>query len=273
MNPEKAAILYENPVASRIRFLKIAPANSRVMRIFNEPETSFAVSDTIPLDELFSAECGESLKDECYVLFIPKNSGALPEHDEALRAWIGNGTSLVDLGDKNGRIRWKKSCLIVESSEEWMQTMLPVLTEFVFYETALRNLEQTTALDLITVKQDIHLTHGVTGKDLKKQPHVNERTVHATRLRMERLALEQKFYAPSSSLSRGLPSRLIEQAGIEERLELLEDQLEILEDIYELANDRLGEFSYFFKEAWLEIGIGFLLIAEVVIMLFELQKL
>ena len=273
MNPEKVAILFENPVASRVRFLKTPPLNKRVIKIFNDSTTSFAVSDIISLDEMFSVQCGEALTDECYLLFIPKNSGALPKHDEDLCAWIGNGTSFVELGDKNARIRWKKSCLIVESSTEWMETMLPVLTEFVFYETALRNLEQTVAADLITVKGDIHLTHGVTGKDLKRQPHVNERTVHATHLRMERLSLDQKFYAPSSSLSRGLPAQLTEHAGVEERLALLEDQLEILEDIYELANDRLGEFSYFFKEAWLEIGIGFLLIAEVVIMLFELQKL
>jgi len=273
MNPEKAALLFERPVASRIRFSKTVSPDSRIVNSFTEPETSFAVSNTIQLDELFSMECGEALKNEFYVLFIPKNSSALLDREQEIHAWIGNGSSLVDLGDKNGRVRWKKSCLIVESSEEWMRNILPDLTEFVFHETALRNLEQTVASDLIKVKQDIHLTHGVTGKDLKKQPHVNERTVHATCLRMERLALEQKFYAPSSSLSHGLPSRLIEQAGIEERLELLENQLEILEDIYELANDRLGEFSYFFKEAWLEIGIGFLLIAEVVIMLFELQKL
>ena len=71
-----------------------------------------------------------------------------------------------------------------------------------------------------------------------------------------------KFYETSSAKLYGERNRLM-TAG----------EVEILEDIDEPVNDHHGEFSYFFKEAWLEIGIAFLLIAEVVIMLFEWRKL
>jgi len=65
-------------------------------------------------------------------------------------------------------------------------------------------------------------------------------------------------------------TELTRRTGVEQRLEQLDDRLEVVEDVYELANDRLSEYRYFRIECFIEIVVAGLLLAELVLMGWEL---
>ena len=91
------------------------------------------------------------------------------------------------------------------------------------------------------------------------------------RIRFARLAPRlEKAPQGLSGPTRRLFSELAQQADVVDRLRSLDDRLEVFEDLYELANDRLGELSYFQKEHRLEAWILAMLLVEVFLMLFEI---
>ena len=91
------------------------------------------------------------------------------------------------------------------------------------------------------------------------------------RVRFARLA--PCLHKPAATLTgsaRRLAGELAVQAEVVDRLGSVDDRLEVYEDLYELANDRLSEFSYFYREFRVEIWIVVLLAAELIVMLADL---
>jgi len=67
-------------------------------------------------------------------------------------------------------------------------------------------------------------------------------------------------------------TRLLDEALVEARLEAASNRLEAFEDLYEGATDRIADYRWYLSSEWLEVGIIFLLLAEIVLLGFELYR-
>ena len=92
-------------------------------------------------------------------------------------------------------------------------------------------------------------------------------------MRLEYARLESQLVTAPLSLSgnaREIMERLIDESGIDDRMEAFSNRLEACEDLYEGANDRIADHRWYVEGHWLEIAIVLLLVLEVVLISTDL---
>src|SRR5712692_4871008 len=268
-------------IAQRIQFVREVPTGKQVLTEFTEPEPYFAVVEPLSVEDLLTIGNTSGLEDGFYFLFLRQDSPEAMKWQKQAEEWIampamGTTQPTVELFVKYDRILWRPGKIVVQGTINQLEQIVPAIVEFAFYENELRRLELEVHTNLKNAKTDVHLTHGVEKADLKKQPHVNEMTYHATLARMRFACLEPFLEMSSTDLigqARRLCFEMFNQANVPDRLEIVDDQLEVVQDLYEVANDRLTEFRYYRNESTLELWVIFILALEVVLIIVELFKL
>jgi hypothetical protein len=137
------------------------------------------------------------------------------------------------------------------------------LTDVQFHDLQLRKLEHEIAADWDKAQAHIPLAHRT---DLKRAGELATMSQNTLSRRMRCARIERGLLAPllpTADGARKLGEKLREQLEIEDRLETLDGQIEVYEDLYELANQRLSDYSSFFREMIVEILIVVLLAMEV----------
>lgn len=268
----------DNILLRRIRFVDNRPDHVDVVMEFTGQWPRYAISETVDFDDLPPVATGPEPTDELYLLLLLGGSATPFDLRRRVEQWMlkpaqPNARSTVELVTHGDRILWRPGRTVVIGSSERFEDLMAALVDFSFHEGALRWLENAIDADYRAAAQDIPLTHQVDEAALTRWPHVNNMTRTVTGYRMAFVPLEARLEKSSSQLTgpaRVLVSELVRQTDVMDRLSLLDDKLEVLEDLYELANDRISEFSYFKREYRLEWGILFVLVAEVIVMLWEI---
>jgi hypothetical protein len=273
-----------HPVAAtarRIRFVPMLRFGERVLREFTTPEHCFAVSEPLDPESLtLATDVGETLPDphaEFDFLFLPGGNSVSPQWHRLAEKWMARSSAAdiptVELMLRSDRILWRPGRAVLFGAPERLEETLAGLIDFAFYEGQLRRLEGECEADWATADADAGLTHRINPRDRRHWPHVAAMTERVTRRRIRFARLEKHLEKASPHLpgpARRMVSELLVQAETQDRLRAVDDGLEVLEDLYELANDRLSEFSYFWRGQRLEMWIVVLLVAEVVLLLLEL---
>jgi len=170
-------------------------------------------------------------------------------------------------------VAWQPGLAVLSVRAEHEDDVVAAITYFSFYEGELRKLEQRVDELWPKAERDVALTHQVKKHDLARTDSINEltRVVQLARMRFSRIAwlLENPDPDLLSNAGCQIVSELVGRGNIENRLEAVEDRLEIFSDLYELANDRLSEFSFFWREYTLEVWILAMLVLEVVLLVIE----
>lgn len=224
---------------------------------------------------------GPDPADNFNLLFLPdapSTADLRKKTEEWFNELRGNSREpAIELFSKPYRILWHSSRAVVSGGDRLTEEVFSALTEFAFLEGELRKLESKVAAHLAVCQNDIPLTHAINTSDLPRQNHANKMTEQITFSRMEFLHLTPCFdnlHGRLTPQAKYVIGELTEKTGVwDDRIEAVEDQLEFLGDLYELANDRLTEFSYFRREAMLELWIIVLLVLEFVVMFWEAYML
>jgi hypothetical protein len=284
MSDGPASAFAEAPSAQRIRFVESLPAGATPLAAFRDPYARWAIGEPVELESaLRSSLPSPAPQSEFTFVFLPSGSTTPIELQRRAEAWVSEPPlarespaihlPVIDLVMQSDRILWRPGSAVVIGSSRRMSEVLAGLVEFSYYEAELRRLEQELEVDWPAAEADVSLTHGVDRQALARRGHVNEMTrrMALRRIRFARLAPRlEKAPLTLSGPMRRLFSELAQQADVVDRLRSLDDRLEVFEDLYELANDRLGELSYFQKEHRLEAWILAMLLVEVFLMLFEI---
>lgn len=268
----------DNILLRRIRFVDSRPDNADVVMQFTGQQPRYAISETVDFDDLPPVATGPEPTDELYLLLLLSGSATPFDLRRRAEQWmlkpaLAGARSTVELVTHGDRVLWRPGRTVVIGASERFEELMAALVDFSFHEGALRRLENAIDTDYQAAAQDVALTHQVDETAIARWPHVNTMTHAVTGYRMAFVPLEARLEKSSNQLTgpaRILVSELVMQTDATDRLSLLDDKLEVLEDLYELANDRISEFSYFKREYRLEWAILFVLVVEVIVMLWEI---
>ena len=171
-------------------------------------------------------------------------------------------------------VSWRPGRAVVQGtahdSAQNCKSLMPGLIEFGFYEAQLRKLEAAVLPFEATSDADVSHAYEMTTRHEKHWDRLYRTMEQLYRLRLQFARLEARLVHPSPALpmeSRRLIDRLVEKAGIEERLEAVSNRLETCEDLYEGAVDRITDFKAYRRGNLLEIIIVVLLAVETVLLL------
>ena len=270
MEPQPAALR-----AQRISFLPEAASGASILRTFDVPRRTYAVSVPVTFAELPQLSQAAPSRDLLLVLFLPSGMASSADAVKQSQEWIGaplqdTPSSLIEVLVRSDRILWRPGRALICAAPERFDEVLVGVIEFTFYESELRRLETEVAAEWSVAEIDISLTHAVSPRDLRRQPHVNDMTRAALQRRIQFARLEPVLEKGPGALSgpvRRMFSEMAVQSDVPDRLRYVDDAIEVFTELYESANCRLTEFDYARKEFWLEISIIVILIAEVVLML------
>jgi hypothetical protein len=173
---------------------------------------------------------------------------------------------------QGARVAWRRGTAVFDLNLH--STVEPILAVayFAVYEADLVRVEQQTDELTSVAEQNTSLTHQLTKTDLARSLEINSATrqAHAARLQLLRLrSVLGEFPSEFTVASRQLVQQLSIKAEVEERIEELEHRLEVVAEFFDVANDRLTEFSYFWREYKLEWWILVMLALEVLLLVIE----
>jgi hypothetical protein len=167
-----------------------------------------------------------------------------------------------------GKVSWQPGQAILQGRS--VDTLLPAVIDFAFYEADLRRLEQAIKPDQALADADVALAYNIRESDRSQWGRLYKTMEDLSRLRLQFARLEPHLGSASRELplpARRLFNRLLVKAQIEARLEAFSDRLEVLEDLYEGAVDRITDYRNFRNGSLLEVGIIVLLGLEVILLL------
>jgi hypothetical protein len=250
----------------RFRSTESSALNGDIVVRFTDPEPIIATWDEIEDDAVARASSGEGINSDELLLITGSRSTR-----ESLGSVYPAGQ--IEVTWRGDYVAWQPGLAVLSVRAEHEDDVVAAITYFSFYEGELRKLEQRVDELWPKAERDIALTHQVKKHDLARTDSINEltRVVQLARMRCLRIAwlLENPDAALLSHAGRQIVSELVGRGNIENRLEAVEDRLEVFSDLYELANDRLSEFSFFWREYTLEVWILAMLVLEVVLLVIE----
>jgi hypothetical protein len=205
------------------------------------------------------------------LIWLPADAAIPRSMEQRLEAWLSEGRGpkrpTIRSGLRTSRIIASDDRAVIFTSSEQLTDVMDAVVRFTIASRETLQLEKQMAAMWKMINSHTPLIHTVSPKDQIRQAEVKQVTeqvsnMQATILRLQ-TALEQLDPRTSGS-SKRLYAELVEQAGLHERLEMLEDPIEFATDHYELANTRAIEAKNAMRECLLESLIVLLLTAELI---------
>jgi hypothetical protein len=205
------------------------------------------------------------------LIWLPADAAIPRSMEQRLEAWVSQGGGpkrpAIRSGLRTSRIIASDDRAVIFTSSEQLTDVMDAVVRFTIASRETLLLENQMAAMWKMINAHTRLIHTVSPKDQVRQAEVKQVTeqvsnMQATILRLQ-TALEQ-LDPRTSGGSKRLYAELVEQAGLHERLEMLEDPIEFATDHYELANTRAIEAKNAMRERLLEFLIIVLLTAELI---------
>lgn len=256
----------------RIRFVPQAQANGEVVRTFDHPRPCAAVAEPLDLQALPTEN--HYAIEQMIAMVIPPDADSASR--KVIETWMGRTSQegpAIAFAANSQKIQWRPGRAVVQSSADGAEDSLAALIEFSFYESELRRMEASLAGAEAIAPADVARAHRIRFRDRKHWKRIGDTIEALYRMRLEYARLESQLVTAPLSLSgnaREIMERLIDESGIDDRMEAFSNRLEACEDLYEGANDRIADHRWYVEGHWLEIAIVLLLVLEVVLISTDL---
>ncbi len=259
--------------AKRVRFVAEAPPGAKILRAFQQPSRCFAIEETVEFSDVLLAEgASQEPADQIIVMLLSPDGST--EARKLAEKWIGSATgpsmaSTVGFTISSQKVQWRPGRGMIQAPADAFDDILAAVVDFAFYEGQLRQLETTLTSYEAMAPADAARAHRIRFRDRKHWQRIGETIEILYQMRLTYARLESQFVAAPAALprdSREFLTRLVEDAGISDRLETFSNRLEACEDLYEGANDRIADYRWYVGGHWLEIAIIAILLVEVVLM-------
>jgi hypothetical protein len=269
----EAAVLEDRRVAStkawRISFRSALRPGEQPLLVMREPRSIVAVSEPIDAEvtPLGDSDDSRSLQ----ILWVPPEAGAALELEAAWVEEPSAGHRVVRAGLRSIRVIWSDRRAVIYSAAEQLDDTLDAVIRFTAAERETVNLERQMAAAWSAIDAHTPLTHTVPRRGFRRNKAaiaaMTERVTQMTGLILRLQTALEQLDPNLASTSKRLYAELVLQAGIYERVEMLEDPIEFAMEHYELSNTRMIDAKTANTEFLLEMGILLALVAEVGIIL------
>jgi hypothetical protein len=195
----------------------------------------------------------------------PANQAAGAKQAETwMQAGAGSNTVVRQSVD-GGWVLYCPGRAVICAPENVAHDLQVAMTDVQFHDGQLRKLEAEVAKDWPVAVNHIPLAHHA---DLGRSNGLKTLTTDTLSRRFRCARIEWPLLVPTGPMTdaaRKLAAKLRDSLDVEDRLETLDGQIEVYEDLCEVANQRLSDYSHFFREMIVEILIVVLLAAEVAV--------
>jgi len=172
------------------------------------------------------------------------------------------------------RVVWGNSRAVIYASQGDLRFALDAVVRFSVTQSEALALEATMRSTWALIEADAALTHALTPRDRKKQPHINEMTQVVTRMKMAWLRISRSLEQLDPALadpSKRIFAELIAAVSLFDQVEMLEDSVQFALDHYEIINTRLIDMTLVRQER-IESIVGYglviaLLLVQIAMML------
>jgi hypothetical protein len=199
----------------------------------------------------------------------PANQAAGAKQAEAWMQAGGSPNTVLRQNVDGGWVLYCPGRAVICAPENMAQDLQVALADVQFHDGQLRKLEAEIAKDWPLAVDHIPLAHRA---DLRRSGGLKALTTDTLTRRMTCARIERPLLVPTGPMTdaaRKLAVKLRDSLDIEDRLDTLDGQIEVYEDLCEVANQRLSDYSHFFREFIVEILIVLLLAAEVTVALMN----
>jgi len=270
-------------VVTHVRFLADVSPEAKVLRVFREPRPCFAVEEAAEPSDPARQQLRQEGTDQLIVVLVPgtaaaeakKFSDRMPE-----TADFSDASSTISIVVSGRSIKWRPGLALIQGRQgngekDSLEGVLAALTDFAFYEGELRSLERALDSRERDAQADVARAYRIRFSDRRHWLRIGETIESLAQLRLTYARLESELAKAPRSVAidaRPVMTRLLDEALVEARLEAASNRLEAFEDLYEGATDRIADYRWYLSSEWLEVGIIFLLLAEIVLLGFELYR-
>jgi hypothetical protein len=167
------------------------------------------------------------------------------------------------------RVLWGKSRAVIYANQGDLRVALDAVLRFCVAQRETLALETTMRSTWASIEADAALTHALTPRDRRRQPHVNEMTQLVTRMKMTWLRVNRSLEQLDPALaepSKRLFAELVAAVSLFDQVETMEAQVQFALDHYEIINTRLIDMTLVRQER-IESIVGY----GLVIMLLLVQ--
>lgn len=273
----EGATLTEEPAvdvkAWRIRFRAEAQSGETPILRMQLPQSVVAVCEPTDPREPPQAE-GEEEPGAFRILWLPP--GAASSAAEIESAWLSafpaegqaSDRRIVRAGLRTIRVVWSADRAILYSAPDLLDDTLDAVIRFTVAEHETARLERQMMDTYSVIEKHAPLTHTAPRRRYREiKAEVNEVTEQVTRMTGVLLRLQAAIEQLDPALtahSKRLYAELVLQAGVFDRLEMLEDPLDYATEHYERVNTRMIEARSSSSGIWAERAILVVLLAEFV---------
>ena len=263
-----------NAIWYRVQFKPEPQAGETVLCEFADPEPQKAVATCSAADGLPAASAERYAVLD--VLAVPCEGKQDSRGRRDLRSLLEppgqDETPPVAVKVEDVLVLWRPGRAIVQAPPARVETILPALAEFAFYEGQLRKLEDEIAAAWPEAEADSPVTHDASRVDALHREVLARRCTEVFRRRIRCTRIEPHLDSPSAAMApvaRQLGEMLREKVEIEDRIEYLDGKLEVFEYTYEMISQRLSDYTHYRHGMLLEVLIVVFLAAEVLLMMYE----
>lgn len=263
------------PRSWRVEFAegsKIPPDGVEAVEIREPRNVTALLTPLAPSDAL--AQAGPQAADALTVVWLPPGANA-PETierdvDEWMRAAGAQRKEVSARADvRTVRVVWGSSRAAIYANQGDLRFALDAIVRFNVTQREALALEATMRSTWALIEADAALTHALTPRDRKRQPHINEMTQVVTRMKMAWLRVSRSLEQLDPALadpSKRIFAELIAAVSLFDQVEMLEDSVQFALDHYEIINTRLIDMTLVRQER-IESIVGY----GLVIMLLLVQ--
>lgn len=219
-------------------------------------EPRYAAVNVHPVEVDAALADSEDADDKSILVICVPTGGAVPaDLERNVELWISRCSyyrPAVCANIRTNRVVWADTRAIIYASPDQSRDTFDAVLRFTLTARETSALEKQMRSIWPTVDKHAPLSHAVTLRQGHLQPQISKMTEAVTRMKISYLLIQSAIQQtdPSlSSASKRLYAELVLQAGIHDRLDILDEPIQFLLDHYELANTRLIEH----KSASIEI--------------------
>ncbi len=266
-------------------FQEQADAGDNEAIVIKEPRDVTAILTPIDAKELFrnTALLGPHAFE---IVWMPSPVGDLPNAEYEAESWFNRATtprrrSIVRAGTRSVRVFWCEGRALIYCKAAQLRDTLDGVVRIALTERETVTIERAKKAIWAAIDEDKSQTHAVTGRQQKRQKHVNEMTELVVRMKSAQMRVETALEQLDPTLaepSKRLYGELAMAAGLYDRAPRLGEPVQFASDHYELANTRLIEAKNAAAERTnslighaLESLIIVLLIGELLALIYEIQ--
>jgi hypothetical protein len=208
------------------------------------------------------------------LLLVPTTNPEDPQLVAGARDWATRGPTPAQLMTFQGvMLVWAQDRLALLGPPERLEVLKPLAAELSYYEHELRELEKALGAWWPELEADSGPAFEINDKTAGQKKRLAQRFrdllhLRARLTRILPMILTPHVYPPT--LASQISERFRERTRLAHRLEVLQEQLEVYERVYDTCSQRVSDYTANRKSNILEMIIIVLLIAQVVLSLFEI---